>query len=119
MVPDQEKAEDVGAGQQQRTPTDPPHDEKSVSDSSGKPALSDGEQNAGPKEPAVMSEPKPQAQIIPRSERRGILGRLTLIPEVANPRATNNGTKWIMTSIVALAAATSSTGSSISYRKYW
>ena len=56
-------------------------------------------------------------QPIPRSQRRGLLGRFTIIPEVADPRDYNDSTKWVMTSVVALAAATSSTGSSISYRE--
>ncbi|KAI0199065.1 major facilitator superfamily domain-containing protein [Astrocystis sublimbata] len=50
-----------------------------------------------------------------RSERRGLLGRLALIPEVENPYEYKSGTKWLMTFIVAFAAATSSTGTSIFY----
>jgi hypothetical protein len=60
---------------------------------------------------------KPHPKPIPRSHRRGLLGRLTIIPEVANPYAYRNGTKWLMTIIVSLAEATSSFGSSIFYRK--
>lgn len=54
---------------------------------------------------------------IPRSRRRGLFGRLTVIPEVVNPYSYPNGTKWIMTIIASLAGATSSTGSSIFYRE--
>lgn len=57
--------------------------------------------------------------MVPRSERRGLFGRFSLIPEVTNPYDYGNGTKWIMTSIVAFAAATSATGTSIFYRKYF
>lgn len=54
---------------------------------------------------------------IPRSERRGLFGAFTIIPEVTNPHEYSSGTKWIMTIIASLAATTSSTGSSIFYRE--
>ena len=56
-------------------------------------------------------------ETIPRSQRRGFFGRFTLVPEVVNPYEYKNATKWMMTVFVALAATTSSTGSSISYRR--
>jgi hypothetical protein len=59
----------------------------------------------------------PAPKLIPRAGRRGLFGRFTLIPEVASPSDYPRATKWLMTSIVALAGATSSTGSSIFYRK--
>lgn len=59
----------------------------------------------------------PVKQRIPRSERRGLFGWLTLVPELADPKTTGTATKWLMTVIVATAAGTSSTGTSISYRK--
>ncbi|KAI1667289.1 Major facilitator superfamily domain general substrate transporter [Pyrenophora tritici-repentis] len=58
---------------------------------------------------------KRHAEPIPRSFRRGLLGRLTIIPEVSNPYAYGNGTKWLMTVIVSMAACTSSFGSSVFY----
>lgn len=61
---------------------------------------------------------EPEMEIIPRSERRGLMGRFSLIPEVVRPRTYKNQTKWLMTLIVSFAAITSSTGSSIFYRKY-
>ncbi|KAL2128842.1 hypothetical protein VTI74DRAFT_8574 [Chaetomium olivicolor] len=63
----------------------------------------------------VADVPTPFRQTIPRSERRGLLGQLTLVPEVEDPQTSGNGTKWLMTAIVALAGATSSTGTSVSY----
>lgn len=54
---------------------------------------------------------------VPRSQARGILARLCLIPEVERPLQYSNGKKWTMTLIVSLASATSSTGSAIFYRK--
>ncbi|KAL2808095.1 MFS general substrate transporter [Aspergillus granulosus] len=57
----------------------------------------------------------PGAERVPRSQRRGLFGRLSLIPEVTNPYSYSNGTKWWMTVIVSFASITSSTGSSIFY----
>ncbi|EXJ80118.1 hypothetical protein A1O1_08260 [Capronia coronata CBS 617.96] len=57
----------------------------------------------------------PILQQIPRAQRRGLFGQFTLISEVANPNDYPRTTKWLMTVIVALAAATSSIGSSIIY----
>ncbi len=56
--------------------------------------------------------------MVPRSQRRGLFSRFTVIPEVENPYEYSNGTKWWMTIIVSIAAATSATGSSIFYREY-
>ncbi|KFA50000.1 hypothetical protein S40293_05966 [Stachybotrys chartarum IBT 40293] len=70
--------------------------------------------------PAASSdvEALPQSkplEAVPRSQRRGILASLAVIPEVTDPYAYSNGSKWLFTSIVALAGMTSSTGSSIFY----
>ncbi|GAB1313897.1 Putative quinidine resistance [Madurella fahalii] len=51
--------------------------------------------------------------IIPRADRRGLLGRFTLIPEIERPYEYKNSTKWMITAIVALAAAGAPMGSSI------
>ncbi|KAL3417751.1 major facilitator superfamily transporter [Phlyctema vagabunda] len=66
--------------------------------------------------PDVEALPQPkQQERVPRSQRRGILGSLAIIPEITNPYEYNNGMKWLFTAIVALAGTTSSTGSSILY----
>ena len=65
----------------------------------------------------VLAKSSQGQEAVPRSQRRGFFGRFTLVPEVVNPYEYKNGTKWMMTIFVALAATTSSTGSSISYRK--
>ncbi len=59
-----------------------------------------------------------QQESVPRSQRRGILGSIAIVPEINNPFEYSNGKKWLFTAIVALAGTTSSTGSSILYRKY-
>ncbi|TVY81144.1 MFS transporter OpS2, partial [Lachnellula suecica] len=51
--------------------------------------------------------------IVPRSKRRGLLGRFAIIPEVERPFEYKNSTKWFLTLVVALAAAAAPMGSSI------
>jgi hypothetical protein len=45
--------------------------------------------------------------IVPRSKRRGLFGRFSIIPEVERPYDYPNKTKWFITFIIALAAAVS------------
>lgn len=56
--------------------------------------------------------------IVPRAKRRGILGRLSVVPEVDNPYDYANSTKWQITATVALATAGAPMGSSIFYRRF-
>jgi hypothetical protein len=64
---------------------------------------------------SVRSRP---LSIVPRSKRRGLLGRFAIIPEVERPHEYGNGTKWAITAIVALAAAAAPVGSAIFYRRF-
>ena len=57
------------------------------------------------------------ATVVPRSERRGLFGRFSVIPEIETPYEYTNRTKWLITAVVALAAAASPMGSGIFYRK--
>ena len=57
------------------------------------------------------------ATIVPRSMRRGLLGRFALIPEVTRPPEYTRKTKWLITLIVALAAAAAPMGSAIVFRE--
>jgi hypothetical protein len=66
--------------------------------------------------PQDQIEPTGGLEHVPRSERRGLLAWFLLVPEAKNAYLYSNGTKWLMTGIVALAATTSSVGSSIFYR---
>jgi hypothetical protein len=74
-------------------------------------------------EPAQRSKSKSSSvhsralSIIPRSKRRGLLARLTIIPEVERPYEYKRGTKWLITLQVALAAAAAPMGSAILLRK--
>jgi hypothetical protein len=126
MAPDEEKAEQrggVNAQLQQTYQSNVPGSEApQVSDSAPRKPEKEHRIEAESKEAPPFEAPaivRPVPRKIPRSERRGLLGQLTFIPEVEDPKTCSNGTKWLMTTIVALAAATSSTGTSISYRKHW
>lgn len=55
--------------------------------------------------------------IVPRAQRRGLFARFVLIPEVERPYDYSRKTKWLITLIVALAAAGGPIGSNIMYRK--
>ncbi|KAK4657780.1 hypothetical protein QC762_200910 [Podospora pseudocomata] len=56
---------------------------------------------------------RPNNPIVPRSQRRGLFGRFTIIPEVETPLEYKRGTKWTITAVVALAAAGAPMGSGI------
>jgi hypothetical protein len=83
-------------------------------------------------EPAPLEEQSPQRSksrsssvrsrplsIIPRSKRRGLLARLTVVPEVERPYEYKRSTKWLITFLVALAAAAAPMGSSIFFRELY
>ncbi|TFB05423.1 MFS antiporter QDR3 [Trichoderma ghanense] len=53
--------------------------------------------------------------IVPRSQRRGVLARFALVPEVERPYDYKNSTKWGITLTIALATAAAPLGSSIFY----
>ncbi|KAG9243257.1 MFS multidrug transporter-like protein [Calycina marina] len=51
--------------------------------------------------------------VIPRLERRGLLGNIAIIPEVDQPKHYKNSTKWLITLIVAISATAAPLGSAI------
>jgi multidrug resistance protein len=55
----------------------------------------------------------PDAIIVPRVHRRGLLARFALIPEVENPEHYARRTKWCLTFIVAFCAMAAPMGSAI------
>jgi hypothetical protein len=55
--------------------------------------------------------------IVPRSQRRGLFGRFAIIPEIERAQDYTNKTKWMITAIIALAAAAAPIGAGIFYRK--
>lgn len=54
--------------------------------------------------------------IVPRSKRRGLFARFTVVPEVERPYDYKGSTKWFITFTVALAGAAAPFGSSVFYR---
>ncbi|KAK5102067.1 hypothetical protein LTS08_004527 [Lithohypha guttulata] len=50
---------------------------------------------------------------VPRSQRRGLFARFAIIPEVTEPVHYSNTTKWLITVVVAIAAAAAPVGSAI------
>lgn len=68
-------------------------------------AEAQGRSDAPPKrEPLVL---------VPRSERRGLLGRFALVAEAENPYDYSNRTKWVLTVIVAFSGVAAPLGSTI------
>jgi len=129
MVFDPEKA-DLEASQPTSHEDGPEHlsDDSMVKDEDSKKEDTDGDSIHSDIEPTVeISEPKSKSRassvrsralsVVPRSKRRGLLGRLSLIPEVNRPYDYANKTKWTITLIVALAAAAAPLGSAIFFRK--
>lgn len=50
---------------------------------------------------------------VPRNQRRGLLARFAIIPEVENPYDLTNKTKWTITVVVAFSAAAAPMGSTL------
>jgi len=91
-----------------------------VPDTKDELALADGAPAASSSEAASDVEALPQTKQLeytPRGQRRGLLSSVTLVREVQDPYQYSNGMKWLFTAIVAFAGTTSSTASSILYRK--
>ena len=64
-----------------------------------------------------VTTPQRDAVKVPRSRRRGLLGRFSLVAEVQNPYDYSNKLKWVVTFIVAFAAAAAPMGSTIFLRR--
>lgn len=59
----------------------------------------------------------PPTTTVPGLNRRGLLGLLSIIPEIENPQNYGNGAKWLITFIVAVAGAAAPLGSAIFFRE--
>ena len=66
----------------------------------------------------LSADTVPDAVIVPASERRGWLGRFTIIPEVTEPKNYPRRQKWLITSVIAMAGIAAPFGSSIIFREY-
>ncbi|KAL8712487.1 MAG: hypothetical protein Q9220_003335 [cf. Caloplaca sp. 1 TL-2023] len=58
------------------------------------------------------------SNFVPKSRRRGLFSHLTLVAEVENPKKYRRSVKWIITFIVAAAAALVTTGENMLYRMF-
>ena len=67
-----------------------------------------------PEAHAISISPPPVK--VPRSQRRGILGKFTILAEVEEPKNYPRRTKWFITCVIALAAAAAPLGSAIFFR---
>ena len=63
------------------------------------------------------SEQRPPPIKVPRSQRRGWLGRFTVPAEVEEPKNYLNNTKWFITFVIAVAGMAAPVGSTIILRK--
>ena len=59
-------------------------------------------------------DPKPVK--VPRSKRRGLFGRFSIVAEVEEPKHYSRRIKWYITFVVALAAVAAPMGSAIIFR---
>lgn len=66
---------------------------------------------------SAASEQDPPPVKIPRSKRRGLFARFSVIAEVEEPKHYARRTKWFITFIIALAAVAAPLGSAIILRK--
>lgn len=100
------------------------HDELSAH--SGVPSTANGEEEKDQEKDGVkdvelghaisaVSENPPPVKV-PRSKRRGLFARFTLLAEVEEPKHYARGTKWFITFVIALAAIAAPLGSTIIFR---
>lgn len=68
---------------------------------------------ATPVELSRTTSVTPEAVVVERRDRRGLFGRLTIIPEVENSYHYARKTKWFITTIVAFCAMAAPIGSAI------
>lgn len=81
--------------------------------SSSNPDITSSQTTKRPVTLARTTSVTPDAILTPRSQRRGLLARFTLIPEVENPYHYTRKTKWFLTFIVAFCAMAAPMGSAI------
>lgn len=60
---------------------------------------------------------KPTLVKVPRSQRRGLFGRFTILAEVEKPKEYPRPVKWFITFVIAMAAIVAPLGSTLVFRK--
>ncbi|KAL2814699.1 MFS multidrug resistance transporter [Aspergillus cavernicola] len=63
--------------------------------------------------PNSQDEEEEPLRVVPRLKRRGLLGQITLLEEIENPKSYPRKKKWFVTFIVAVAGSVAPMGSSI------
>lgn len=77
------------------------------------PTVHQEEKNVRPVMLSRTTSVTPEAVVVSRAERRGLLARFALIPEVENPYHYSRKTKWLLTFIIAFCAMAGPMGSAI------
>lgn len=67
----------------------------------------------------ALEDRMPHAVAVPRAQRRGLFGsgRFTMLAEVTEPKHYSRGKKWLITSVIAVAASAAPAGSAILLRR--
>lgn len=87
--------------------------------------LSEATTSSTPQEEEINHESRPhiartvtgKSSIIPRSQRRGMLGQLGLVPEIENPKEYSGAIKDFITILVAAGGAAAPMASAILFRE--
>jgi multidrug resistance protein len=108
---EKEKESEIG-------PTGSIHESSEDSDSihshaSTAPTIPQDEKTVRPATLTRTTSITPDAVIVPKPDRRGLLARFALIPEVQNPYHYSRKTKWFLTTIIAFCAMAGPMGSAI------
>ena len=102
----------------------PPDLEEKISDGtsarSSNPSIEEPHNSNGSKnhnvEVAQDEHTPPPPVKVPRSKRRGLFGRFTILAEVQEPKHYPRPTKWFITFVIAMAAMAAPLGSAIIFR---
>ena len=109
----QSSKEDVGSGFEEKTEDEPSPD--GAQPVIKHPSTGTGtEQRDLEKVETDIQHPEPVK--VPRSQRRGLFGRLTILAEVEEPKHYSQRAKWYITFVVAMAAIAAPLGSTIIFR---
>jgi hypothetical protein len=112
--PNVSTTKDNESSKREETDEDSVHSRSSLGAIEAIPEETEEPQRSKSKSSTVGSRP---LSVIPRSKRRGLLARFTIIPEVEQPYEYKRSTKWLITLQIALAAAAAPMGSAILLRK--
>ncbi|KAI9813188.1 MAG: hypothetical protein M1832_006360 [Thelocarpon impressellum] len=76
-------------------------------------SIDSAQSDAPPQPTGTPSKFSRARSVIPRSKRRGLLGRWTVLPELAEPYEYSRYVKWFLTFVIAVAGAAATMGSNI------